>query len=227
MKRNSLLFLSLAVFTLTLLAFNSRRTSSPVHTSTDTIPAFAMMVRDHLGKSVINTNGSLAFTTGLHNDFYMVDSINKKGHLYVETKIGTFFNDQARRVPLNICIVIDRSGSMSGVKMGYARKAAKGIIDQLKSEDIVSIVMYDNVVDSVQEPVQVLDKTAIHKKIDAISSRGGTNLWGGTEKGYEFVARNYKPGFINRVLLISDGLANVGLTDPKMIRMKVQQFKDD
>jgi Ca-activated chloride channel family protein len=87
--------------------------------------------------------------------------------------------------------------------------------------------MYDNAVDSVQVPVKVLDKAGIKAKIDAIAPRGGTNLWGGTEKGYEYVGRNYKTGFINRVLLISDGLANLGLTDPKLIKLKVQQFKDD
>jgi Ca-activated chloride channel family protein len=145
----------------------------------------------------------------------------------VEAKLAKFINDQVKRVPLNISVVIDRSGSMQGVKMGFAKKAAKNIIDQLKSEDIVSIVIYDTYVDTIQPPVHVIDKEKIKAKIDIISPQGSTNLWGGTEQGYQFVQRNYKSGYINRVLLISDGLANTGLTDTTLISIKVQNYKDD
>jgi Ca-activated chloride channel family protein len=79
----------------------------------------------------------------------------------------------------------------------------------------------------VQIPIKVIDKEAIKKKIDGIVPRSATNLWGGCAKGYEYVLKNYREGFINRVLLISDGLANVGVVDPKIIHLKVQQFKDD
>jgi Ca-activated chloride channel family protein len=81
-------------------------------------------------------------------------------------------------------------------------------------------------VDSVQSPVLVTDKESIKKKIDRIIPKSATNLWGGAEMGYAFVKRNFKTGFINRVLLISDGLANVGLTDSIAIRNKVQDFKN-
>lgn len=229
MRKRSLLFLCFAAFIAILLfSFTSNRLIKKRSlSSTDTLPFLMIRAKDHLGKSVSSNSGVVTFTTGLHNDYYQVDSLNKSGFLYIETRLSSFMNDHVKRVPLNICIVIDRSGSMGGVKLGFAKKAAKGIIDQLKTEDIVSVVMYDNAVDSVQPPVAVLDKAAIQKKIDGITARGGTDLWGGTEKGYEFVQRNYKPGFINRVLLISDGLANVGMTDPQLIRLKVQQYKDD
>ena len=145
----------------------------------------------------------------------------------MELKLEKLLNPPVIRTPLNISIVVDRSGSMQGIKMGYAKKAAKAIIDHLQPTDYVSIVMYDNAVDSVQVPTTVSDKDLIKSKIDRITPRGATNLWGGTDKGYDFVRRNYKSGYINRVLLISDGLANAGLTDSLQIRRLVQKYKDE
>lgn len=192
----------------------------------DTIPP-VIKAKNHLGKNVVSTSGVVTLTTGLENDFYQADSLNKTIHFYVEARLSKFLNSDARRIPLNISIVIDRSGSMEGIKMGYAKKAAKGIIDQLQQDDIVSVVMYDTYVDTVQSPTNVIDKEKIKSRIDRITPRASTNLWGGAEQGYQYVQKNYKPGFINRVLLISDGNANTGLTDSTLIHLKVQKYKDD
>lgn len=228
MNKKHLPVILLILFLAAIFAFSSNNKKN-VHQNSiaDTTAPIAIRAKDHLGKSVISKNGVINFTTGLENDFYQVDSINRTGHFYIEAKLAKFMNDNVKRIPLNISIVIDRSGSMQGVKMGFARKAAKNIIDQLKSEDIVSIVVYDNDVDTIQPPVNVIEKEKIKAKIDAVVPQASTNLWGGTEQGYHFVQRNFKPGYINRVLLISDGLANVGLTDSTLIRIKVQKYKDD
>lgn len=224
-KKTLLLFLSAVLF---LFAFTSRSgTRKFTSFFRDTTAPFVFHAKDHKGKSVVSSGGVITFTTGLHNDYYPIDSVNKTGYLYVEAKLGKFLNDQAKRIPLNISIVIDRSGSMEGIKMGYAKKAAKGIIDQLKPEDIVSIVMYDTYVDTVQSPTHIIDKEKIKARIDKIVPKASTNLWGGAEQGYQYVQKNYQAGFINRVLLISDGQANTGLTDSAMIRIKVQKYKDD
>lgn len=193
----------------------------------DTAAPLAVRPKDHKGRNVISTSGVITFTSGLDNDYYQSDSNNKTVYFYIEAKLAKLLNLPQKRTPLNISIVIDRSGSMQGVKMGYAKKAAKGMIDQLEATDYVSIVMYDNAIDSVQEPIAVTNKDLIKSKIDKITARGSTNLWGGTERGYEYVLKNYKPGFINRVLLISDGLANIGITDSSVIRKKVLAFKDE
>jgi Ca-activated chloride channel family protein len=190
----------------------------------DSIPSFS--ARDHKGQQVVSTEGAVSFSSGLDNDYYLVSKNGKTGFLYLETKIARFINEQARRAPLNLSIVIDHSGSMEGNKMIFAKKAAQDILDKLSDDDYVSVVIYDTQVEVLQASVPASERQNIKRKIDGIFSRGGTNLWGGTEKGYEQVKLNYKPSYINRVLLISDGLANEGLTDPAAIKTRVQQYKD-
>jgi Ca-activated chloride channel family protein len=230
MNKKYVLISSLCVvFGFLFFAFNEPSGNFSLHTYTplDSIGPFPIRAKDHKGKNVVSTSGVITFTSGLDNDYYQADSLNKIAYFYIEAKLAKLLNLPQKRTPLNISIVIDRSGSMQGVKMGYAKKAAKGMIDQLQPTDYVSIVMYDNAIDSVQEPILVNNKDLIKSKIDKITPRGSTNLWGGTERGYEYALKNYKPGFINRVLLISDGLANIGITDSSVIRKKVLAFKDE
>ena len=214
-------------FILFLFAFTKKGTSNPSSSFADTTAPIIFYAKDHKAKSGVSSNGLLTLTTGLHNDYYLTDSVNSIGYLYIETKSEKLLNYFVKRLPLNISIVIDHSGSMEGIKMGYAKRAAKGIIDRLTSQDIVSVVMYDTYVDTVQSPVNVVDKEKIKAKIDKISPRSSTNLWGGAEQGYQYVQKNFKHGFINRVLLISDGNANTGLTDSVLIHSKVKNYIDD
>lgn len=224
---NKKFLLPFFIFISLLFAFTVHTKTKTFYSQTDTIAPVVFQAKDHKGKSVVTTNTILTFTTGLHNDYYLTDSFNKIGYLYVEAKLSKINNNNSKKLPLNISIVIDRSGSMEGIKMGYAKKAAKGIIDQLRVHDIVSVVVYDTYVDTIQSPTNVVDKEKIKAKIDKIIPRASTNLWGGAAQGYQYVQKNFKPGYINRVLLISDGNANTGLTDTALMRLKVQNYKND
>ena len=129
-----------------------------------------------------------------------------------------------KRLPLNISVVLDRSGSMSDRgKLEYAREAMKFLVRNLESGDMLSIVTYDDAVDVVLEPAMVSDKKKIYQIIDTIEPGGGTNLSGGMLEGCNQVKKNQKKGQVNRVLLISDGLANVGVTEPRQIQNLAQQ----
>jgi Ca-activated chloride channel homolog len=229
MHNKYLLLFSSAVLLLAVIISSFRKEKATIRqfstSDTTSLPAFAM-AKDHKGKNVVNSNGLVTFTTGLDNDFYQLDSINRKGHLYLEVKMERFINESAKKIPLNLSLVIDRSGSMAGEKMEFAKKAAKDIIDKLSPSDFVSVVIYDEYIDVIQTAVPVLYKDSIKAKIDKVRQRGSTNLWGGSEKGYEQVKANYKKNYVNRVLLISDGLANAGMVNPLRIKTKVQEYKD-
>jgi Ca-activated chloride channel family protein len=226
-KTPVLLFSLFLALGLVLSSFISPKTSISGNQARDSsFPLTIIKARGFKGTPVTTQNQNFRFITGLENDHYFQDSSNRFVNFYLETRL-TNTRTQRVRVPLNIAIVLDRSGSMNGVKMGYAKKAAKEIISRLFPEDFVSLVIYDNTVDSLQPPVQVVNKEKIYAQVDRIFPRGSTNLWGGTEMGYAFVQRNYKSGYINRVLLISDGLANTGLTDSLIIHQKVEGFKEN
>lgn len=122
------------------------------------------------------------------------------------------------RPRLNIGLVIDRSGSMSGdSKMGYARQAASYVVEQLLPEDRVSLTTFDNVVETPVPSMPVIDKSSVLERIKCIEPRGSTDLHGGWAEGARQVSSKLEQGAINRVFLLSDGLANVGVTDPNII----------
>jgi len=114
------------------------------------------------------------------------------------------------RAPVNLSIVLDRSGSMQGEKLARAREAAIMAIDLLGSDDIVSVVTYDNVVRVVVPATKVDDKRSIYAAIRAISDGGRTALFAGVSKGVAEVRKFMEKTRVNRVILLSDGLANVG-----------------
>ena len=124
---------------------------------------------------------------------------------------------ESPRRNLNLSLVIDRSGSMGGAPLYHALKAADSVVEQLEPEDILSVVVYDDVVDTVVPPQPVTDKAALKNSISAVSAGGLTNLSGGWLKGCEYVKKQLDPQKVNRVLLLTDGHANMGIKDPKIL----------
>jgi Ca-activated chloride channel family protein len=124
---------------------------------------------------------------------------------------------ESPRRSLNLSLVIDRSGSMAGAPLHHALQAAESVVDQLEPKDILSVVVYDDAVDTVVSPQPVNDKSAIKKSIRKVKAGGITNLSGGWLKGCEYVKNQLDPQKINRVLLLTDGHANMGIQDPKIL----------
>jgi Ca-activated chloride channel family protein len=154
--------------------------------------------------------GPLHLTTNLDNNYYFD---NNSVYLYVDLKSDKV-GDTRERTPLNVAIVIDRSGSMSEKnKLDYVKRAVDYIIDELKPDDYVSIVDYDDYVDVLQRSSTISDKYELRNKVSKLQPGGFTNLSEGMFEGYDQVNRTYARGYVNRVFLLSDGLANRGITD--------------
>lgn len=164
--------------------------------------------------SITTSNeGVLTWSASLNNQYW--DKNGKEKYAYIAVKItGNEKQTEKKRVPLNISLVLDRSGSMSGNAMKFAKDAAKFVVKQLSSEDYLSIVNYDDIVEVTSPSQQVKNKELLIEKIDKITSRNMTNLSGGTLEGYKQVAGTKKSNYVNRVLLLTDGLANTGITNP-------------
>jgi Ca-activated chloride channel homolog len=120
-----------------------------------------------------------------------------------------------KRAPVNLGLVIDRSGSMgSEGKLEKAKEAAIMVVRRLDREDIVSIVMYDSMIQVLVPATKVRDKEAIIEQIRRIGPGGSTALYGGVQAGAEEMRKFLSGGRVNRMLLLSDGLANVGPQSP-------------
>ncbi|HKS27285.1 MAG TPA: VWA domain-containing protein [Pyrinomonadaceae bacterium] len=118
-----------------------------------------------------------------------------------------------RRPRLNIGIVLDRSGSMGGEKMERAREAAGYCIDQLLPTDRLSLVIFDDVIEVLIPSQLAENKSALKEQVAHIHARNSTALHEAWVRGGMQVSEHITDGAINRVLLITDGQANVGLTN--------------
>lgn len=136
------------------------------------------------------------------------------GDLYLDISLKAPVSHASKRLPLNIGLVVDRSGSMAGQKLADARQAAMRLVNRLREGDRIAIVTYGSDV-TMLVPSRVINPASreqILRAIATITDRGGTFLSGGLEQGRDEVIKHSRRGFVNRVILISDGQANEGLT---------------
>jgi Ca-activated chloride channel homolog len=120
----------------------------------------------------------------------------------------------ARHTPINLALVIDHSGSMEGAKIEKARQAACIAIDQLKPTDTFSLVQFDDQVDVLIPAQPVEDKERLKEIVNRIEPGGSTALYAGVQEGAHQLRKYFDEKNVNRVILVSDGIANVGPSSP-------------
>lgn len=139
----------------------------------------------------------------------------KKQTTYLKVGLTGFaLERESDRAPVNLAIVLDKSGSMQGEKIAKAREAAIMAISRLNSEDIVSFIVYDSTVRVIIPATKLTDRESVFNKIRNIQAGGSTALFGGVSKGAEEVRKFFSSKRVNHIILLSDGLANIGPQSP-------------
>jgi Ca-activated chloride channel homolog len=132
----------------------------------------------------------------------------------------------SQRAPVNLALVIDRSGSMSGNKIKQARNAALRLVDLLEERDRLSIVHYGNDVRAFSSALATPEnKLKMQKYIRGIVDEGGTNIGEGLEAGQLQLAKAQSDFKVNRLILLSDGQPTVGITSPAGLAKLVARIR--
>lgn len=136
-------------------------------------------------------------------------------------------NDRAQRKPLNLSLVIDKSGSMAGAdKLTRVKQALQTLVGQLRDDDVLSIVVFDSEAQVALPAQAVRNRASIREAINAIEPGSSTNIDSGLVLGYKEALKRYRKDATNRVILLTDGIANQGVTNPKEIAADSLGFND-
>jgi Ca-activated chloride channel family protein len=138
-------------------------------------------------------------------------------------------DDGAERLPLNVGLSIDRSGSMAGEKLAAARRAAIGLVDGMEDGERLAAAAFDNTVIDITPSVRLSDniRPRIRSRIHDISAGGSTALFDGFARAAELTAEGGRPGEADSwVIVLSDGMGNHGLTDPASMRVHAASLAD-
>lgn len=140
---------------------------------------------------------------------YVLSGESQRVYLKVALR-GAKPDAATERPAVNIALVIDKSGSMSGQKIEDVKQAARMLIDRLRPIDTLSVIAYDNSARVIFPATRLEDPDNIKQQIDTITADGGTALYDGLVTGAAQIRQYLSDHQVNRVILLSDGMANVG-----------------
>lgn len=134
---------------------------------------------------------------------------------------------EEERAPAALTFVIDVSGSMAEEnRLELVKQSLQLLVERMRGDDTIAIIVYGTNARVVLPPTSGADRATILSAIYALQPEGSTNLEAGLRLGYEIANEAYKEGGINRVILASDGVANVGATGPDAIVEQIRSYAD-
>lgn len=145
---------------------------------------------------------------------------NQARPVFFAVRISADSLAQPRPRPAAFCLVLDRSGSMAGAPLNHAKQAAALAVKHLRAGDQFSLVTFETDAQVVVPLQAVKDKNAVQHAISEIQDAGSTNLSGGWMLGRDEL-RKAPAGAARRLLLLSDGHLNAGITEPPAVQRLV------
>jgi Ca-activated chloride channel homolog len=174
---------------------------------------------------VSNSESNIQFEWKLGNPYVYS---NGNGEAFLDLRVTGKQSNSSDRKRMNLVLVIDRSGSMSSEnKLEQVKTSAVEILNNLNPSDRLAIVTYDDSINTLLPSTTVEDKNYIRELIYGLRPGGSTNLSGGMMAGFAEAQRNFREDSVNRIVLLSDGLANVGIVDPTQIANQAKQIREN
>lgn len=163
------------------------------------------------GRTAMGTPPQALAVQTIAGNQYALAGRNSADHAIIElTASGGSFG---RRMPVNLCLVIDRSGSMEGEPLEYVKRACGHVVDLLDPNDILSVVTFEERVEVVMPARRVVNKALIKEHINRIQPGNTTNIYEGLVAGASQVASVRSEGYVNRVVVLTDGEPTAGVKD--------------
>lgn len=135
--------------------------------------------------------------------------------------------DRDEREPVHLTFLVDISGSMSSAdKLPLAQEAMHLLVDSLQESDTVALATYAGATRKVLEPTSAVNKRKIHEAIDQLNAGGSTAMSSGIDIAYEMAWKSFEQGHENRVIVMSDGDANVGKTSWDDLLSQIKTYAD-
>ena len=154
-------------------------------------------------------------------------AFNSDGTLILRFGVQGYDIPAELRKPASLTFVIDISGSMGqDNRLGLVKQSLQLLVERLRPTDTVSIVVYSDNTRVVLFPTSGEDRTTILNSIYSLQTEGATNLEAGLRLGYQLASQAYRALGINRVILCSDGVANVGATSTDAILESIRGYAD-
>jgi Ca-activated chloride channel homolog len=174
---------------------------------------------------VSNSESNIQFEWKLGNPYVYN---NGNGEAFLDLRVTGKQSNSSDRKRMNLVLVIDRSGSMgSENKLEQVKTSAVEILNNLNPSDRLAIVTYDDSINTLLPSTTVEDKNYIRDLVYGLRPGGSTNLCGGMLAGFAEAQRNFREDSVNRIVLLSDGLANVGVVDPTQIANQAKRIREN